>query len=86
MSFFEKHIFFPKRFGIAPYFWLVFLIPTIYSLFPLNSWFDWLFILLLVIFLKGFIGGPRMSAAGIGPVSIDRSQRVKAGAQGPAGP
>ena len=57
MSFFEKHIFFPKRFGIAPYFWLVFLIPTIYSLFPLNSWFDWLFILLLVIFLKAYRDG-----------------------------
>ncbi|EMF0285386.1 sensor histidine kinase [Enterococcus hirae] len=57
MSFFEKHIFFPKRFGIAPYFWLVFLIPTIYSLFPLTSWFDWLFILLLVIFLKAYRDG-----------------------------
>ncbi|MBE8848249.1 sensor histidine kinase [Enterococcus durans] len=57
MTFLEKHVLFPKRFGIAPYFWLVFLIPTIIQILPLDSAIQWLFMLMVVIFSKAYRDG-----------------------------
>lgn len=57
MSFLKKHVLFPQRFGIAPYFWLVFLVPVVLSLLPLDSWDNWLFLLLLLVFLKAYRDG-----------------------------
>lgn len=57
MTFLEKHLLFPKRFGITPYFWLVFLVPTIIQLLSLDSWIKWLFVCLLLIFLKAYRDG-----------------------------
>lgn len=58
MTFIRKHILIPPEQGMIPYFFLIFLIPIITLLFPINSWEKILMLLLLGIFLiayrKGF--------------------------------
>lgn len=55
--FFESHILFPKKLGIVPYFWLIFLIPSL-SYFPsLPQNQKWLALGLIFIFLKAYRDG-----------------------------
>lgn len=61
MTFFEKHVLFPKRFGIAPYFWLAFMIPTIWQVLMLSDWRKWLAFLLMGLFLKAYRDGYEVS-------------------------
>ncbi|MDF0478994.1 sensor histidine kinase [Vagococcus sp. PNs007] len=53
-QFFKRHILFPEKFGFTPYFWLLFLIPTIFSLFPINTTYRYFLIILLLIFIKAY--------------------------------
>lgn len=57
MTFLEKHVLFPKRFGIAPYFWLIFLVPTIIQVLLIQSITKWLLLALLFLFLKAYRDG-----------------------------
>lgn len=56
MKFLEKHILFPKRFGIIPYFWIFSLI-TLSSETLLKHGFDWILFSLLLLFLKLYRDG-----------------------------
>lgn len=55
--FFTEHILFPKRFGLLPYFLLVFLIPNVSYFIPLDSVTKGIFFLLLLVFLKAYRDG-----------------------------
>ena len=61
---FNQYDFFRKTFAVSksvlvlhPIFWLVFLVPTIIQLLSLDSWIKWLFVCLLLIFLKAYRNG-----------------------------
>lgn len=56
-NFLEKHILFPKRFGIQPYIWLFFLAPTVVGLMGYSPWQQGLGALLILIFLKAYRDG-----------------------------
>lgn len=54
-DFFIRHILFPKQFGYTPYYWLVFLLPTLIQIFTTPSWLMLcLYLVLLIIFLKNY--------------------------------
>ncbi|WP_139008793.1 histidine kinase [Lactococcus lactis] len=55
--FLEKHILFPKKYGIQPYIWLIFLTPTIVGLLRYSYWEQILGISLILLFLKAFRDG-----------------------------
>lgn len=57
MKFLEKHILFPKRFGIVPYFWTFSLITLSGQTLLNQKKFDWILFILLIIFLKLYRDG-----------------------------
>lgn len=56
-DFFRKHILIPSSQGLMPYFFLIFMIPLITSLLPVDSWEKVLLFILLVVFLKAYRDG-----------------------------
>lgn len=56
-TFLDKHIFIPPKQGVVPYFFLIFIVPIVMVLFPINSWDKILMLLLLVVFLKVYREG-----------------------------
>ncbi|GAA0372453.1 sensor histidine kinase [Alkalibacterium iburiense] len=56
-TFIRTHILIPPEQGMIPYFFLIFLIPIIILLFPINSWEKILMLLLLGVFLYAYRKG-----------------------------
>jgi two-component system, NarL family, sensor histidine kinase DesK len=51
MEFIHKYILFPKRFGFAPYLWLLWLVIPLVQMFPYRHYKDWIALVLLAIFV-----------------------------------
>lgn len=54
MPFLKRHILFPEKFGLTPYFWLLFMVPIILSLFPISTTYDYFLLALILLFLKAY--------------------------------
>jgi two-component system sensor histidine kinase DesK len=57
MTFLQKYILFPKRFGFYPYFWLIWIIFPITSLWPVNTVHRGIAVGLLVVFIWFYRNG-----------------------------
>lgn len=56
-KFLEEEILFPKRLGLIPYFWLIFLIPVLSDLIHMPHQKQLIIVLLLLVFLKAYREG-----------------------------
>ncbi len=56
-AFLRRHLLIPPEQGMIPYFFLIFIIPIVILLFPINSWHKVVMLILLVVFLKVYREG-----------------------------